>query len=76
MSKTSSRLFSSFQAVDQLGADKFLVVFPSGTPLPARRQHTLEAPGEISSVCLELYESLEKGPIKEDERFAQVKKNM
>ncbi|KAL7982766.1 hypothetical protein Chor_010364 [Crotalus horridus] len=60
------------KAVDQLGADKFLVVFPSGTPLPARRQHTLEAPGEISSVCLELYESLEKGPVKEDERFAQI----
>ncbi|KAG8142556.1 putative Heat shock 70 kDa protein [Naja naja] len=60
------------KALDQSGTDKFLVVFPSGTPLPARRQHTLEAPGGISSVCLELYESLEKGPVKEDERFAQI----
>lgn len=79
MSKTSARqtyfiLFIYFQALDQSGTDKFLVVFPSGTPLPARRQHTLEAPGEISSVCLELYESLEKGPVKEDDRFAQVEK--
>uniref|UniRef100_A0A670J2C8 Heat shock 70 kDa protein 14 n=1 Tax=Podarcis muralis TaxID=64176 RepID=A0A670J2C8_PODMU len=60
------------KAMDQSGADKFVVVFPSGTPLPARRQHTLQAPGSNSSVCLELYESLEKIPIKEDNRFAQI----
>ncbi|XP_053262074.1 heat shock 70 kDa protein 14 isoform X2 [Podarcis raffonei] len=60
------------KAMDQSGADKFVVVFPSGTPLPARRQHTLQAPGSNSSVCLELYESLEKIPIKEDSRFAQI----
>ncbi|KAM6437228.1 heat shock 70 kDa protein 14 [Liasis olivaceus] len=60
------------KAVDESGGDKFMVVFPSGTPLPARRQHTLQAPGETSSVCLELYESLEKSPVKEDGRFAQI----
>ncbi|XP_061438286.1 heat shock 70 kDa protein 14 [Rhineura floridana] len=60
------------KAIDHSGADKFMVVFPSGTPLPARRQHTLQAPGSNSSVCLELYESLEKSPIKEDDRFAKI----
>ncbi|KAF7246626.1 Heat shock 70 kDa protein 14 [Varanus komodoensis] len=59
------------KVVDEMD-DKFMVVFPSGTPLPARRQHTLQAPGSNSSVCLELYESLEKSPVKEDDRFAQI----
>lgn len=57
------------------GDDKFVVVFPLGTPLPARRQHTLQAPGSNSSVCLELYESLEKSLVKDDDKFAQVKKS-
>ncbi|XP_070288140.1 heat shock 70 kDa protein 14 isoform X3 [Myotis yumanensis] len=43
-----------------------------GTPLPARRQHTLQAPGSISSVCLELYESEGKNSAKEENKFAQV----
>lgn len=64
--------FSFFKGVDESGADKFTVLFPSGTPLPARRQHTLHAPGNISSVCLELYESLGKSPMNEEEKFAQV----
>uniref|UniRef100_A0A3B3QWW9 Heat shock protein 14 n=1 Tax=Paramormyrops kingsleyae TaxID=1676925 RepID=A0A3B3QWW9_9TELE len=42
---------------DEFGADVYTVVFPSGTPLPARRQHTLQGPGSLSSICLELYQS-------------------
>ncbi|KAJ6666437.1 hypothetical protein lerEdw1_000712 [Lerista edwardsae] len=64
----------SIKVVDESGADKFMVVFPSGTPLPARRQHILQAPGSNSSVCLELYESPEKTLIKEGDKFAQVSK--
>ncbi|NWI72401.1 HSP7E protein, partial [Dryoscopus gambensis] len=40
--------------------------------MSARRQHTLHAPGNISSVCLELYESLGKSPVNEEEKFAQI----
>lgn len=58
--------------IDESGANRFTVLFPSGTPLPARRQHTLQAPGSISSVCLELYESEGKNSAKEDTKFAQV----
>ncbi|KAI6078873.1 Heat shock 70 kDa protein 14 [Aix galericulata] len=61
-----------YKGVDESGADKFTVLFPSGTPLPARRQHTLHAPGNTSSVCLELYESLGKGPMNEENKFAQI----
>ncbi|XP_062850983.1 heat shock 70 kDa protein 14 isoform X2 [Trichomycterus rosablanca] len=43
--------------VDDSGADIYTVLFPSGTPLPARRQHTLQGPGSLSSVCLELYQA-------------------
>lgn len=64
--------FFFFKGVDESGADKFTVLFPSGTPLPARRQHTLHAPGNTSSVCLELYESLGEGPMNEEGKFAQV----
>nr|XP_058915171.1 heat shock 70 kDa protein 14 isoform X2 [Kogia breviceps] len=60
------------KGVDESGANSFKVVFPSGTPLPARRQHTLQAPGSISSVCLELYESEGKHAAKEENKFAQV----
>lgn len=45
------------QEVDDSGADIFTVLFPSGTPLPARRQHTLQGPGSLASVCLELYQA-------------------
>lgn len=64
--------FFFLKGVDESGADKFTVLFPSGTPLPARRQHTLHAPGNTSSVCLELYESLGKSPMNEGGKFAQV----
>nr|KAF6396011.1 heat shock protein family A (Hsp70) member 14 [Molossus molossus] len=60
------------KGVDESGANSFTVLFPSGTPLPARRQHTLQAPGSISSVCLELYESEGKSSAKEENKFAQV----
>ncbi|XP_010996547.1 heat shock 70 kDa protein 14 isoform X1 [Camelus dromedarius] len=60
------------KGVDESGANSFKVLFPSGTPLPARRQHTLQAPGSISSVCLELYESEGKNSTKEENKFAQV----
>ncbi|XP_040452099.1 heat shock 70 kDa protein 14 isoform X1 [Falco naumanni] len=60
------------KGVDESGADRFTVLFPSGTPLPARRQHTLHAPGNTSSVCLELYESLGKSPMNEEGKFAQI----
>ncbi|XP_060148483.1 heat shock 70 kDa protein 14 isoform X2 [Globicephala melas] len=60
------------KGVDESGANSFKVLFPSGTPLPARRQHTLQAPGSISSVCLELYESEGKNSAKEENKFAQV----
>lgn len=45
------------QEVNDSGADIFTVLFPSGTPLPARRQHTLQGPGSLASVCLELYQA-------------------
>lgn len=64
--------FPAFQGVDESGANSFTVLFPSGTPLPARRQHTLQAPGSISSVCLELYESEGKNSAKGENKFAQV----
>ncbi|XP_036763946.2 heat shock 70 kDa protein 14 [Manis pentadactyla] len=60
------------KGVDGSGAKSFMVLFPSGTPLPARRQHTLQAPGSVSSVCLELYESEGENPAKEENKFAQV----
>lgn len=59
------------KGVDESGANRFTVLFPSGTPLPARRQHTLQAPGSISSVCLELYESEGKNSAKEETKFAR-----
>lgn len=60
------------KGVDESGASVFTVLFPSGTPLPARRQHTLQAPASISSVCLELYESEGENSAKEETKFAQV----
>ncbi|XP_060048191.1 heat shock 70 kDa protein 14 isoform X2 [Erinaceus europaeus] len=60
------------KGVDESGTNSFTVLFPSGTPLPARRQHTLQAPGSISSVCLELYESEGKNSATEENKFAQV----
>lgn len=69
---TCSLCFPASQGVDESGADRFTVLFPSGTPLPARRQHMLQAPGGMSSVCLELYESEGKNSTNEEAKFAQV----
>ncbi|XP_075713502.1 heat shock 70 kDa protein 14 [Rhinoderma darwinii] len=57
---------------DESGAETFAVLLPSGTPLPARRQHSLQAPGSSTSVCLELYESVQKSTISENSKFAQI----
>ncbi|KAK5876777.1 hypothetical protein CesoFtcFv8_026098 [Champsocephalus esox] len=51
--------------VDESGAEVFTVLLPSGTPLPARRQHVLTGGGELSSVSLEIYQrSLKEQPEK------------
>nr|XP_056702858.1 heat shock 70 kDa protein 14 [Euleptes europaea] len=60
------------KTIDESGTDKFMVSLPSGTPLPARRQHIFQAPGSNSSVFVEFYESLKKSAIKEDDKFAQI----
>ncbi|XP_069765983.1 heat shock 70 kDa protein 14 isoform X1 [Narcine bancroftii] len=57
---------------DESGSDSYTVVFPSGTPLPARRQHVFQAPGTTSSVCLELYQSGAKGCERERDKVAQI----
>ncbi|XP_056603898.1 heat shock 70 kDa protein 14 [Triplophysa dalaica] len=43
--------------VDDSGTEVFTILFPSGTPLPARRHHSLQGPGSLSSVSLELYQA-------------------
>ncbi|KAG7497519.1 hypothetical protein JOB18_039095 [Solea senegalensis] len=44
--------------VDESGAEVFTVLVPSGTPLPARRHHILSGGGNLSSICLEIYQRL------------------
>ena len=56
------------QEVDESGAEVFNVLLPSGTPLPARRNHTLTGQGQLSSLCLELYQRTADQP----ERLAKV----
>uniref|UniRef100_UPI00398E32BC heat shock 70 kDa protein 14 n=1 Tax=Pristiophorus japonicus TaxID=55135 RepID=UPI00398E32BC len=60
------------KASDESGADTYIVVFPSGTPLPARRHHPFQAAGDASCVCLELYESGGKGCEPERNKLAQI----
>ncbi|CAL8323159.1 unnamed protein product [Lota lota] len=48
--------------LDESGAEVFNVLLPSGTPLPARRHHTLLGPGQLSSLCLELYQRVAQQP--------------
>lgn len=43
--------------MDDSGTEVFTILFPSGTPLPARRHHSLQGPGSLSSVSLELYQA-------------------
>nr|XP_020457112.1 heat shock 70 kDa protein 14 isoform X1 [Monopterus albus] len=49
-------LVKVYQEMDESGAEVFTVVLPSGTPLPARRHHTMSGPGKLSSLCLEIYQ--------------------
>ncbi|XP_061618754.1 heat shock 70 kDa protein 14 [Phyllopteryx taeniolatus] len=42
--------------VDESGAEAFTVLLPSGLPLPARRNRTLSGGGQLSSLCLEIYQ--------------------
>ncbi|KAM3859295.1 heat shock 70 kDa protein 14 [Diretmus argenteus] len=44
--------------VDESGAEVFNLLLPTGTPLPARRHHILSGRGQLSSVCLEIYQRL------------------
>ncbi|KAG2460190.1 HSP7E protein, partial [Polypterus senegalus] len=57
--------------VNDSGADIYTVLLPSGTPLPARRHHTLHCPGTGSSVCLELYQSVQNNCATEAKKVAQ-----
>ncbi|XP_056445307.1 heat shock 70 kDa protein 14 [Gadus chalcogrammus] len=47
---------------DESGAEVFNVLLPSGTPLPARRVHTLQGPGALASLCVELYQRVALQP--------------
>uniref|UniRef100_A0A8C5PHD9 Heat shock protein family A (Hsp70) member 14 n=1 Tax=Leptobrachium leishanense TaxID=445787 RepID=A0A8C5PHD9_9ANUR len=59
--------------IGESGAETFTLLLPSGTPLPARRQHSLQAPGNFSSVCLDLYESVSgKSNGSDPCKFAQI----
>uniref|UniRef100_A0A665W913 Heat shock 70 kDa protein 14 n=1 Tax=Echeneis naucrates TaxID=173247 RepID=A0A665W913_ECHNA len=44
--------------LDETGAEVFTVLLPSGTPLPARRHHILSGGGQLSSLCLEIYQRI------------------
>ncbi|XP_078275556.1 heat shock 70 kDa protein 14 isoform X1 [Rhinoraja longicauda] len=60
------------KGIDKCGSDTYTVVFPSGTPLPARRQHAFQAPGTLSSVCLELYQSSTRQCAAGSDKVAQI----
>ncbi|XP_037616651.1 heat shock 70 kDa protein 14 [Sebastes umbrosus] len=55
--------------VDESGAEVFTVLLPSGTPLPARRHHVLSGGGELSSLCLEIYQ---RCVTEEPEKLAKI----
>lgn len=57
------------QDVDEFGAEVFTVVLPSGTPLPARRHHIMSGAGNLSALCLEIYQ---KFVTEEPEKLAKV----
>uniref|UniRef100_A0A3Q3JVY8 Heat shock 70 kDa protein 14 n=1 Tax=Monopterus albus TaxID=43700 RepID=A0A3Q3JVY8_MONAL len=57
--------------MDESGAEVFTVVLPSGTPLPARRHHTMSGPGKLSSLCLEIYQRF---VMEQPEKLAKVLK--
>lgn len=55
--------------VDESGAEVFTVLLPSGTPLPARRHHTMTGAGKLSSLCLEIYQGF---VMEQPEKLAKV----
>lgn len=64
-------VFVVLQEVDESGAEAFMVLLPSGTPLPARRHHLLSGEGKLSSFCLEIYQRfMEEQP----EKLSKVQK--
>lgn len=60
------------QEVDESGAEMFTVVLPSGTPLPARKHHTLRGGGKLTSLCVEVYQRF---VTEQPEKLAKVRKN-
>lgn len=61
------------QEVDESGAEVFTVLLPSGTPLPARRHHILSGEGNLSSLCLEIYQRF---VTEQPEKLAKVQKSI
>ncbi|KAM6895407.1 heat shock 70 kDa protein 14-like [Xenentodon cancila] len=55
--------------VDESGAETFTVLLPAGTPLPARRHHVLCGGGQLSSLCLEIYQKL---VMEQPEKLSQI----
>ncbi|XP_061125028.1 heat shock 70 kDa protein 14 isoform X1 [Syngnathus typhle] len=55
--------------VDESGAEAFTVLLPSGLPLPARRNHTLSGGGQLSSLCLEIYQRFDS---EQPEKLAKI----
>ncbi|KAE8281663.1 Heat shock 70 kDa protein 14 [Larimichthys crocea] len=55
--------------VDESGAEVFTVLLPSGTPLPARRHHTLSGEGKHSSLRLEIYQ---RNVMEQPEQLAKI----
>ncbi|XP_008314207.1 heat shock 70 kDa protein 14 [Cynoglossus semilaevis] len=55
--------------VDESGTEMFTVVLPSGTPLPARKHHTLRGGGKLTSLCVEVYQRF---VTKQPERLAKI----
>lgn len=61
------------QEVDESGGEVFTVVLPSGTPLPARRHHMLSGDGNLSSLCVEIYQRFFT---EQPKKLAKVQKNV
>lgn len=59
------------QEVDESGVEVFTTLLPSGTPLPARRHHTLGGVGTASSVSIDVYQRFVTQP---PEKLAKVRK--
>ncbi|XP_076023516.1 heat shock 70 kDa protein 14 [Genypterus blacodes] len=55
--------------VNDSGEEMFSVLLPSGTPLPARRHHTLSGCGRLPSLCVEIYQRFN---CEQPEKLAQI----